>query len=781
MRKAALVWLALAFGLQLAERGARRLYTTPGDPPLAEALASLPRDSPVLWRADLGDAPRRPDGATRLVALPEAWGAEPPFLLVFVDGLRVPFARVGPDPAQAAGAHAYYRSLERVPQLAIACPPAAACRSLVAIAERPALEWAVAAQRAAANPGLLAMGALALAAWLSLLLMAYRQWGAHGWALASLLAALSLVPWLALDTAASRLAEPLIGYELIALAAAVVVSRRGLSAEAWGAWLASGLAASLMVPVLLTPETYLTDWANHLYYSARQLSNLRELARPGYFVHSDATGVLYPYFAFYAGSAYVATALLGWFAGSIALAYRISHLLALAAAYGGAAWLARQLGLGSWRAHLPALALASSAYYLTLPYGRGAWGELLAVSSIPLLLASVVAMLRSERSRRRDRVLAFAAALVWSGSHTITLVWGSVFLGALCVWLVVARVVPLRRGLPRQALRAAALVACGIAANAWFLAPLLAYGRSTEVAGYGMAGFGSRELALASPAVWLLPWRSAPGASGDIYVQLPVYILAWTVVALACRWRHGLSPELRRLAVGLLALLVAFLLLVSSDRDDLAWAVLPAVLRVVQFQFRLHSYVLFAAAGLLALGLVAAASSRAAARWQTALLLALCAELGLAQYQVWTAPGYLPIEQVASAGVVAPRTLAYPQDYRFTSHPASAQRGEAVFAGAMPGLDLDPARVRGERAEGEAPAGLGPGPLRLNVPFSPFVRACGDAPILGRTADGWTVVELPRGSALRVCVEGTLPPPARLGVAVSLLALLAGVALIVRR
>ena len=57
----------------------------------------------------------------------------------------------------------------------------------------------------------------------------------------------------------------------------------------------------------------------------------------------------------------------------------------------------------------------------------------------------------------------------------------------------------------------------------------------------------------------------------------------------------------------------------------------------------------------------------------------------------------------------------------------------------------------------------------------------GGPPIAGRTREGWSVLRLPAERPQRMCLEGGAPPVARLGIAVSLLALGLGCALVLRR
>ena len=111
-------------------------------------------------------------------------------------------------------------------------------------------------------------------------------------------------------------------------------------------------------------------------------------------------GVLYPEYAFYGGTLYALTGTLSLALGNTPVAtYVLTYLLGFAAAYGGWYWIARMVGLGRWWSHVPGLVFITSAYYLTLIYARGDWPEYIAVSTIPLMVASGLSVLRADRLR----------------------------------------------------------------------------------------------------------------------------------------------------------------------------------------------------------------------------------------------------------------------------------------------------------------------------------------------------------------------------------------------
>ena len=99
----------------------------------------------------------------------------------------------------------------------------------------------------------------------------------------------------------------------------------------------------------------------------------------------------------------------------------------------------RAVGVRSWMAHAPAVTFVASAYYVTNLYGRGAWSEFVATSALPLMVASGLKIARSQRREAGPAALFVASAILASGSHNITLLWGSITFAVVLVALRVAR------------------------------------------------------------------------------------------------------------------------------------------------------------------------------------------------------------------------------------------------------------------------------------------------------------------------------------------------------
>src|SRR5271165_2469283 len=155
-------------------------------------------------------------------------------------------------------------------------------------------------------------------------------------------------------------------------------------------------------PLLFTSDGFAPDFTNAIWLAGYQQHVIAAHLHPTLFLQTQtvnaetgAGGVFYPLFAFYGGTLLAITgALAVVLGGSTILAFTLLTLAAIAAAYGGLFWLARQLGVRGLLAHAPALVFVTSAYYVTNLYGRGAWAEFMAVSVLPLVLAASLRLVR---------------------------------------------------------------------------------------------------------------------------------------------------------------------------------------------------------------------------------------------------------------------------------------------------------------------------------------------------------------------------------------------------
>src|SRR6185312_13530080 len=117
----------------------------------------------------------------------------------------------------------------------------------------------------------------------------------------------------------------------------------------------------------------------------------------------------YPQYVFYGGTLWSAAAYVALIGGSTWGSFLLFTLLALVMAFAGSSWLARQLGVSPVLAPLVGALVLTSPYYLGILYGRGAWSELIAVSAVPLVLASAVAVVKRPRLDPLPLVLLFGS------------------------------------------------------------------------------------------------------------------------------------------------------------------------------------------------------------------------------------------------------------------------------------------------------------------------------------------------------------------------------------
>ena len=151
-------------------------------------------------------------------------------------------------------------------------------------------------------------------------------------------------------------------------------------------------------PLLFTSDGFAPDFTNELWLAGYQQHVIAAHLHPTLFLQTQQ-GVFYPEFAFFGVTLFALTgALAVVLGGSTILAFEAVTLAAIAAAYGGLFWLARQLGVKGLLAHAPAIVFVTSAYYISDLYGKGAWAEFMAVSMLPLVLAASLRLARCRLS-----------------------------------------------------------------------------------------------------------------------------------------------------------------------------------------------------------------------------------------------------------------------------------------------------------------------------------------------------------------------------------------------
>jgi hypothetical protein len=357
-------------------------------------------------------------------------------------------------------------------------------------------------------------------------------------------------------------------------------------------------------PLVFVGGGFSGDWPTHLWFVWHQGEALLQDPRPSLFVHYD-DGVFYPHFAFYGGTLYtLAGALSAVLGGSGRVAYVVSWILAFAAAYGGWTWLGRMAGLGRWRAQLPAVLFVTSPYLLTTTYVRGDWPELVAVCSLPLLVAAALSVLRADRLRLLPGLALGLSTFVLSGSHNLTLLWGATFLAVLGVALWAAVPAARRSVTRRGVVRVASVAFPAVLANAWYLLPDLAYQAHTVIsAQYGNWRhlLEARMDLVSPPHLFALSRPSALPAAAEFVLALPVLAMGWAAIAGGLTLPRARGATWARILA--VSAVMAGALIVLMTHAGLVLA-LPRPYVMIQFTYRLESYVLVAITGAVLAALV---------------------------------------------------------------------------------------------------------------------------------------------------------------------------------
>jgi hypothetical protein len=558
----------------------------------------------------------------------------------------------------------------------------------------------------------------------------------------------------------------------------------------WRARARDLLAAALVVtlvaaPMLFTTSGFALDFTNHLWLTWAAGNALVESGHPSYFLNTSEIGVFYPWFAFYGGSLYmIVGGISELFGGHPIFAYVGVTTVAIAGTYLGMVWLGREFGLRGWISHVPALVVVTSAYYITNLYGRGAWTELMATAVIAPLLASAVHLVRARRWRPGPILVFVICAIVFTGSHNITLLWGSTVavLAGLIMWLAL--------GMPRRlpARRLAMLTGLGAASvlvNAWYLLPDIAYAKDVRAHLIAVAEAGAPFFD--TPAVLLDPLRTVPSESTTpaLYVQVPVWFLAWAIVAgVLLLWRRRAGGKLGRVWVGIVLLIGVLLAMIMVTP---LWSVMPFPFDEIQYPYRLSSYIFYAVGALVLVG--ALALQRAAAdprlgqvvRGLRVALLAVCAvSVGLCVWQQWVPSTLFPHESLVNRKEALVSVHEIPHTWY---DPGSYNDNSAPFVGVARGrfLGIEPSQVHGDRFAGwmEVPPGLAP--IQTNIAGGSYLVHISGLRWIGRNRSGYAVVRREReGSGpVYVVVQTRLSPAIVTGWVLSVAAALAILAVLV--
>ncbi|HET8863849.1 MAG TPA: hypothetical protein VFM94_11440 [Solirubrobacterales bacterium] len=493
----------------------------------------------------------------------------------------------------------------------------------------------------------------------------------------------------------------------------------------------------LLTPLLFTDRTFSNDWGNHLWLIWVQGLNIEDLGEPSYFLQTSL-GAFYPYYAFYGGSIY---AVLGAVSSvtSPEVAVLVGYAGALAAAYLGWTWIARQLGVRGWQAQLPGCIAVTAPLAVTNLYGRGDIPEAIATLMIPLVAASAMSMFREEHIRLPSAVAYVIGIVILTGTHTLTLVWGTLFLLVCAVLLVACYWRAAKRKIQRGA-AVVGLTVLGAGINAWILTPLVLYHTrlaESDPDPIGLAFYTNPEnlfniLRDVSDTPW---WVKA-----DVSAQLPVLALLWALFCGAAYW-HFLSPANRRVALGLLGLGGALLVLVLSPS---LIEELPRVLRFIQFPYRVLTYVDLCLVGLVTLALAAMQRDPATNRLPVFALVAIAVfSFGLSVDQSFRVRSWLSGRDEALVSSTQP-----PRSWYATLQ--FADGSAPIVKPTLPPLGF-PIEGRRDIYRAVYPAGSA-GTAETNIATGPYLVDVNGARPVGRSGEGRMVLRLPASRGAREVV-----------------------------
>jgi hypothetical protein len=518
--------------------------------------------------------------------------------------------------------------------------------------------------------------------------------------------------------------------------------------------IAALVVLAVAAPMLLTDSGFSLDFTNHLWLTWVAGKELVQSGHPSYFLNATGVGIFYPYFAFYGGTLYAAVGAISELLGGHPIAAYIgATMLAVAGAYGGMVWLARQLGLRGWMSVAPALTVVTSAYFITNLYGRGAWPEFMATAAIAPLLASGVYLVNAHEWRPGPVLVFVVSAIVFTGSHNITLVWGSFLLActAVVVWLALGapRALPVRR----LAMVGGLGVLC-VAVNAWYLVPDVSYAK--DVIAHLDASEGVIATFFDTPAVLFNPLRHVPFESTTpaLYVQIPVWFLMWALLSGAVLlWGRGAGGALRWAWLGMAAILACVLAMIMITPF---WKVVPYPFDEIQFPYRLGTYVYYSVGALVLLSALAlqrrAAHTRPGRRVHALriALAAVCAvSIGLCLWQLWVPDTLFPEgsytnrQQALRSTSLVPHSWYDVESYDDVQAPiVSVPSGRKLF--------IEPSRIHGDRFSAWVSAPAGMAPIQTNIEGGSYLVHISGLARIGRSKRGGAVVRRETNGSGRV-------------------------------
>jgi hypothetical protein len=494
------------------------------------------------------------------------------------------------------------------------------------------------------------------------------------------------------------------------------------------------LVGALAWPMLFTSSSFGGDWLHHLWFIWHQSLSIRANHVPSLFLDTPFS-VYYPQYAFYGGTIYALTGALALVPGSSpATAYVFTYVVGLMVAYGGWYWIGHMAGLGRWLAHAPGLVFVTSASYLTLIYGRGDWPEFLGISMIPLMIAAGASIMTASRLHIAPALALAGSSIIFFGSHSLTILWASTIFG-LAGLITIVCVPDARRWFrPSGVARVVALIVPSLLVSAWYLLPLAAYTSRTQV-GHGYSYSHETLRATIGIVSWgnLFTLSRAESLSEvpGFVLSLPVLAIAWTLASIAILLYPFRREARMRILLIFACITIAVFVLMTHLGMLLA---LPKPYSLLQFSYRLESYVLI---GLSAVVLIVLALAESGGRrmrlwrWTIAPVLVVSA-IGAIQ-QVDAYPRAIARRYV-TLGVASQAFAQNFRDYSDESLPL-------VNGNSLPRLVFSPAEVHDDRVS--VPVHLRVGQrVSTNIDTGPYLVHVTGASIVGRNQEGFLVLAM---------------------------------------
>jgi hypothetical protein len=426
---------------------------------------------------------------------------------------------------------------------------------------------------------------------------------------------------------------------------------------------AVALMVALTWPLYLTSSSFAGSWGLDLWFVSKQSLTIQGGHLPSFFLNYPH-GVFYPLYAFYGGTLFALTAAASLVLGDAQIAtYVLTYLLAVAAAYGGWYWISRQAGLGRWDGQVPGIVFVTASYYLTMIYADGDWPELVAISTIPLMIAAGVSILRADRLRMGPALAFTISAVVFFGSHALTLVWGATTIVVVAL-AIVACVPQARREISRRGPgRLAGLAVPAMLVSAWFLVPAAIYESSTWIASEyaSWASVLRSSMSLVSTD-HLFTLSRATASPGDVAfaLSLPILAMAWAFVGLALALLSGRRGPWMRILLICAGFTTAMIVFVTHAGLILA---LPRYYSTLQFSYRLENYALLGLSGSV-LSILVLAKTETRSR--------------LRSWSRWALPSILAVAVVGSIQQVAAYPSTKNRDAEVASRSTEAEASEST-------------------------------------------------------------------------------------------------------